>query len=331
MIQPVGVCSTLVLNHSPSATQKASIELSNVASCSLCGSSQRIVVLRGPDRMHRLPGQFTLVQCMACKLVYQSPRPAEHAIDQLYPPAYEPFRSVVADDGYIPRDLRRTAEFVNSLAPGGGRLLDVGCGVGDFLVTIRRLFPAWHVSGVEPIHEAAAHARQRGLPVVTGTLDDVPDTGAPLSVITLWNVLEHLADPLAFLHAVKQRLAPDGILCLAVPVHDSWEARLFGKYWVGWELPRHFYIFDRTTLTHTLEAAGFTIMRRACISGTYYGIVRSSLLVVEEAIASFAMRRLCEHVLTSYTARLVFKPYIWLAEYLQRGTVLTVAARRAGA
>jgi hypothetical protein len=146
-------------------------------------------------------------------------------------------------------------------------------------------------------------------------------------VITLWNVLEHLADPVEMLRQIEGRLAPDGLLCLAVPVYDSLAARVFGKYWVGWELPRHFYMFDHATIVRTLEAGGFSVIRKASISGTYYGIVRSALLALEGAKAPYALRRVFERAATSKSGRALLKPSIWISEILQRGTVLTLAAR----
>lgn len=316
------------LHESHSAAAQPSIVLSDSVSCNLCGHPEQQIVLRGPDRMHRLPGRFTLVRCTRCGLIYQSPRVAPDAIGQLYPATYEPFQSSVADQGYIPRDIARTAALVNDLRPGGGTLLDVGCGAGDFLVTMRRLFPAWRLRGVEPNPAAAARAAERGLAVLTGSLEDVPPGSSQPDVVTLWNVLEHLADPLAFLREIERRLAPGGALCLAVPVNDSWEARLFGPYWVGWELPRHLYAFDRQSVTRLLQAAGFTVIRQECVSGTYHGLVRSLMLALEDRIRSYGALRISERVLLSRPLRAVFKPYTLLAERARRGTVLTLAARR---
>lgn len=310
------------------AAARSTIELSDEVSCAICGSAEQEIVLVGPDRLHHLPGQFTLVRCTACGLIYQSPRVALDAMGALYPPSYEPFQSIVPDIGYIPRDIARTAAFVNALRPQGGRLLDVGCGAGDFLAAMRRLFPVWQIQGVEPNEQAAAQAIARGLAVRHGSLEDVPPDVTGLDVVTLWNVLEHLPDASAFLREVERRLAPDGVLCLAVPVNDSWEARIFGRYWVGWELPRHLYAFDRHSVVRLLEAAGFTVVQQSCLSGTYYGLVRSALLALEARIGSYAVRRIAERILFSQALRVAFKPYTLLAERAQRGTVLTLAARR---
>lgn len=315
----------LLYDHDPPAPP--ALALTEYVRCALCGSAEQRVVLVGPDRLHHLPGLFTLVRCAACGLIYQSPRVASEAIGLLYPPSYEPFQPIVAAEGYIPRDIARTAAFVNALQPAGGRLLDVGCGAGDFLMAMRRLFPAWRLQGVEPNAAAVARANERGLAVRLGSLEDMP-LDQPLDVVTLWNVLEHLPDALDVLRQVERRIAPGGMLCLAVPVNDSWEARIFGPYWVGWELPRHLYAFDRQSVTRLLATAGFTVVQQACLSGVYYGLVRSMMLALEAHVSSYALLRIAEHVLLSRPLRAIFKPYTLLAERARRGTVLTLAARR---
>lgn len=297
------------------------------AACPLCGNQQQRAFLSAPDRLHHLPGQWTLVQCTQCSFVYQSPRVADNEIDRLYPATYEPFQTAVSDDGYIGRELRQTAAFVDRHGSGSRRLLDVGCGAGDFLLVMRRLYSAWQTLGVEPNAVAVTRAVARGLDVRQGTLDDVPASGT-YDMITLWNVLEHLPEPLLFLKAIRERLVPNGTLCLAVPVHDSWEAQFFGKYWVGWELPRHMLAFNRQSIVALLDAAGFAPVEQACISGVYYGFVQSVLLAVEDQSSSWVMRRFIETLLFSRPMRVLMKPYVLLAERFNRGTVLTIAARR---
>lgn len=269
------------------------------------------------------------MRCSQCGLVYQTPRPSLDQIGALYPPSYEPFQPILGDQAYVPKDIRRTATFVNNLRPRGGLLLDVGCGSGDFLMAMRRLFSAWRVSGVEPNALAVERAQLRDLPVQLGSLEDVPTAPQP-DVITLWNVLEHLSDPRATLHHIAQRLAPGGWLCLAVPVHDSWDARIWGPYWVGWELPRHLYAFDQVSIRRLLEAAGFEIIQQGCVSGTYHGTIRSALLAIEARVSSYALRRVAEKLLYSQLMRGVVKPYMVTTDWAGRGTVLTIAARRAG-
>ncbi|MBL7183339.1 MAG: class I SAM-dependent methyltransferase [Anaerolineae bacterium] len=76
----------------------------------------------------------------------------------------------------------------------GRRLLDVGCHIGVFLgIAQERGWAAW---GIEPSRWAAREARGRGLQVIEGTLDDVHLAGESFDVITLWDVIEHLTDPL---------------------------------------------------------------------------------------------------------------------------------------
>lgn len=297
------------------------------SSCPLCGDKRQRLFLSGPDRLHGLPGIWTLVQCVQCALVYQSPRVADDEIVLLYPAEYEPFQTSVTDEAFIGRELRRTTAFVNGCVRHAGRLLDVGCGAGDFLYVMRQLYPAWEVAGIEPNGGAAARAAERGLDVQQGTLDDISEA-SKYDVITLWNVLEHVPDPLPLLYKVRDRLASGGMVCLAVPVYDSWEAHLFGRYWVGWELPRHMVAFNRRSIVDMLNAAGLRVVQQASMSGTYYGFVQSAALAIGAAGGSFTIRRITAALLFSRPMRVIIKPYVLLAERFKRGTVLTIAAQR---
>ncbi|HEU5088445.1 MAG TPA: class I SAM-dependent methyltransferase, partial [Roseiflexaceae bacterium] len=145
--------------------------------------------------------------------------------------------------------------------------------------------------------------------------------------VTLWNVIEHLPDPLAMLRRARQLLRPGGVLYMAVPLCDSWEARLFGRYWIGWELPRHFTLFDRPTLARLLNSAGFCMAASACINGRTYGFSASLRLLIEDRVRSFTWRRLGQAVTYSRPLALALAPYTAAAVLAQRCTVLTIAAR----
>src|SRR6266498_1686762 len=97
-----------------------------------------------------------------------------------------------------------------------GRLLDVGCGTGIFLAVMRER--GWRVAGLEPNEAWAAQLRRNlDLEVHTGTLERVPPTLGQFDVVTMLDVIEHLADPLAALAADRRVLRPGGLLVLTTP------------------------------------------------------------------------------------------------------------------
>jgi SAM-dependent methyltransferase len=227
--------------------------------CPLCGSEDAGEVLRGPDRLLGLPGEFRFVRCLSCGLIRQNPRPS--AVLALYPDDYPAHQQMPGIGGHGLRELdlrygqRKRVRTVQAHAHGG-RLLDVGCGSGSFLVEMRRA-PGWKVAGVEPVENAWRLCRSLGLDVVYGTLDQAEFPEGSFDAVTMWNVLEHVCDPVAELTKVRRLLRPEGILIAAVPVEEGRLRRWFGPFWVEWDLPRHLHVFSWPTLRRIFEQTGF--------------------------------------------------------------------------
>lgn len=305
------------------------IQLEEVA-CSLCGSHQRQTVLVGPDRLHGVPGSFTLCRCTHCGLVYQTPRPTLASFGAIYPDSYPPHQSL--DTGWHPRDDHvQATRLLRRTQPAGGHLLDVGCGGGDFLRVVRQQAPEWQTMGIDPGPQAVATARQAGLAVQQGTLETAPLPRDQWEAITLWHVLEHLPDPLGTLRLLRQRLAPGGRLYLAVPMCDSWDATLFGRCWLGWDVPRHFVLFDQSTLRALLVRAGFRIRHSQALggAGSVYFVTESLRWLMQERISSYTLRRVGFALSYSRPFRLLVRPYVWLTAALKRSTELVVVAESA--
>jgi SAM-dependent methyltransferase len=220
--------------------------------------------------------------------------------------------------------------FITRHQPRGGRLLDIGCGPGRFLQAMRLTHPQWSLVGIEPDSRAAAQGQAIGLTIYQSTFEDANLPPRQWDAITLWNVLEHLPDPLGMLQRISSLLRPRGMIYLAVPLCDSWDASIFGPYWTGWELPRHFTHFDRRSLTQLLAAAGLTVRAEACINGRSYGFTASLRLLLESQVRSFTLRRLGQALTYSRPLALAISPYTLLAVAARRCTVLTIAVAHAG-
>jgi 2-polyprenyl-3-methyl-5-hydroxy-6-metoxy-1,4-benzoquinol methylase len=264
-----------------------------------------------------------------CGLIYQNPRPTAASFAAIYPADYVPHH---ADDraSYMPHpEHAQACAFVNRLQPAGTTLLDIGCGAGTMLRAMRHVAPRWRLVGIEPDPQAATAAQSYGLDVQQSRLEDACLEHAAWDVVTLWNVLEHLPDPLDTLRRVRALLAADGLLCLAVPMADSFDAWLFGRYWAGWELPRHFVMFNRATLRAMLAQAGFAIVATECHNGIEYGISESTRWLLAARIRNSALRRAGIAVTYTRPFRLAVRTLMRPVVALRRSTVLSVAARRA--
>jgi SAM-dependent methyltransferase len=296
--------------------------------CCLCGNKRSVPFLAAPDRTHHVPGIFTLHRCEFCGLIYLNPRPSSDSFAIIYPEDYGPYQEL-PNQTTLHTDWRRLCAFIKRIQPHPGQLLDVGSGSGAFLRAMRLLLPHWSVTGIEPDARAVRLARRSGARVIHATLETAPLDGTVWDAITLWNVLEHLPDPLAALRRLRQLLKPGGVIYLTIPLCDSWDARLYGSYWCGWELPRHFYAFDRLSLGRLLNAAGLIAYRSACLVGIEYHVTESLRIMINANIRRFAVRRLSTALTFSRPFRLLIRPYLWTAAWMKRCTALTIAARAA--
>lgn len=238
----------------PSTTQ-------SVTHCPVCEAPQSNLLFIGYDRLHNLPGQFPVAKCLRCGSTYVTERPANLA--QYYPP--ESYAAYAGPERHFSRapgrrqGLVQRRKLLERLKPNGGRLLDVGCGSGDFIAMMQRV-SGWQVTGLEPSPQAAEHARAtQSLDVNVGELPQPLWPAASYDVIMMWHVLEHVPAPKQVLAEVRRLLKPDGIFVVAVPVSDSAEAQLFGPVWAGYDVPRHLMTFTRTSVMHLLTQAGFRV------------------------------------------------------------------------
>lgn len=190
---------------------------------------------------------FSMNRCRRCGLGLTAPVPAN--LDKYYPPVYYGARHGFTASWCI----RRRLKFLSTLLGSDrGKLLDVGCGEGDFLQAAAR--EGWRVVGTE----RDPRRINGGFPVYAS----VPDTAAqgPFNCITIWHVLEHVLDPLQCLTEIRDQLAPGGILFVAVPDFGGWQAQCFRQAWLHLDVPRHLFHFDKPSLARVLDQAGLEVV-----------------------------------------------------------------------
>jgi 2-polyprenyl-3-methyl-5-hydroxy-6-metoxy-1,4-benzoquinol methylase len=300
--------------------------------CNLCGADRPLPFATARDRQHWLPGIFTLVQCAQCGLIYLNPRPADADLAAYYPDDYNLYAiPTQAQASLLVRlnlrySMAKRCGLVERYAPARGRVLDVGCATGLFLDAMRRR--GWETQGVELVEYAAALARERlRLDVRTGALQETGYPAAWFEAVTMWDVLEHVPDPLGELREIRRILKPGGILALRIPDISSPEARFFGDYWVGLDAPRHLYVFSPTTIAAMLRRAGLEIIDRRNLAGNHLAWVMS---VQGWAGERWGVQRgeQIGRALRAMPTRLLLAPYFYAVSAARQGTLLTIVARR---
>jgi SAM-dependent methyltransferase len=206
------------------------------------------------------------------------------------------------------------------------RILDIGCATGVFLAAGS---DGWSKVGVELSPSAAQLAREHfGLTVYQGTVEEAPLTTHSFDAITMWDVLEHVYDPLGTLRRVHELLRPDGILIGRVPNIDSWEARLSGRYWAGLDQPRHIFVPSEATLDQLLQRAGFKMLDYQCLSGSAGMLALSWRFWLRRRAWQARWQQLARAAFDNLAMRLAVLPALWLVDKVfKKGALLTFAAR----
>lgn len=231
---------------------------------------------------------YHLVRCSGCGLIYLGPRPAlrlapaHHRQD-----GYDPFLSISAAHTRFERTYlaarRWTSHWkrrlVRRLLPSGGKVLDVGCGTGEFLASIAGFCS---VVGIEPEPAAAAWGHERlGLDIRTGDFGSVELPAHSFQLITLWHALEHIPQPIAALARATSLLAPGGIVLVALPNVASFDARVYGANWVALDAPRHLWHFTPPTLDAAAQTAGLQRSGGGALPlDLFYNVLQSESLTI---------------------------------------------------
>jgi 2-polyprenyl-3-methyl-5-hydroxy-6-metoxy-1,4-benzoquinol methylase len=304
--------------------------------CLLCGADAYTVVHTGPDYLLRRPGAYRLVRCRRCGLIYQNPRPPLAAMSRFYPDSYGAYGSAAgglrARRGALGALIRhgqgRRAWMLDRAVPPtpgrARRVLDVGCASGLFLEAMQAR--GWAVAGVEP-NAAAARATSARLaaPVFAGPLEHARFPAASFDAVTLWDVLEHFHDPLVNLRALRRILRPGGAIFVRVPNADSYVARLAGRYWVGYDQPRHMAVFTPETLLRMLQEAGFGAPRALFFSASYLAASHSLRFALDDR-AGPRLAAAVHRALYSPAARAVAGLPFRLADRVWGGAAVEVLA-----
>jgi 2-polyprenyl-3-methyl-5-hydroxy-6-metoxy-1,4-benzoquinol methylase len=273
------------------------VETEAVGACPVCGDGRSELLYADlVDRLYTAPGSWQLRRCSGCRAAYLDPRPTPESIATAYDvyythePTPEPNRETGAVRqlrkalrsgylngryGYRLRPATPLGRLVVPLLPGqraaadryvrqlarpreDARVLDVGCGNGEFLLEMRAA--GWSAQGLETDARAVARAREHGLDVRHGALGDGVYPARSFDAVTLSHVLEHLHDPVGTLRTCREILRDDGVLWIATPNLASDGHARYGRAWRGLEPPRHLVLFTPSALVRALEQAGFRVV-----------------------------------------------------------------------
>ncbi len=230
--------------------------------CALCQAHQAELVVRETDGR-------TIVRCLNCGMRHVHPFPSDEALAAIYQTeAYFGMNSPDPSVGYsayavgqiVSTTDRERLRLLARWHPPPGRLLDVGCAFGSFLLAAHEA--GWQPLGLEISEPAARTAREKfGLEVFNGTLQNFALPEESVDAVTLWEVIEHVREPIEELRRAARLLRPGGVMALSTPNAASLRARQEGPDWYGYHVSReHLLFFSPETLSRALQSAGFRVV-----------------------------------------------------------------------
>jgi 2-polyprenyl-3-methyl-5-hydroxy-6-metoxy-1,4-benzoquinol methylase len=245
--------------------------MQNLSNCPLCsGSSFKRFVECTDYTVSR--ETFTIVACESCGFKFTNPRPDEKEIGKYYESedyvSHSNSRKGIINTVYhwvrnysLKQKVSLIDKEYGSLKQSSGikRLLDIGCGTGEFLATAVK--SGWIGKGIEPSEKAREQAIQNHKLEVTDQQGIARLEKGSFDIITMWHVLEHvhtLNERIAELHSL---LKPGGKAIIAVPNCTSHDAKIYGSNWAAYDVPRHLYHFTPETMKALFNKHHFNFVR----------------------------------------------------------------------
>ena len=255
------------------------IATSYSAICPLCGQDGDNCYTGLSDNFGvNNPGVWNIRQCRSrdCGCTWLDPAPYESELSKVYGTYYthqgvtESLEYYPPDYGSVARILLKTALrclhylrinpqresfWLHGLEKGQGRLLELGCGEGSRLAALKER--GWTVEGQEIDPKAVSNCRSKGLVIHEGKIEQVGLPEKSFDIILISHVIEHVHRPEEFLKHCRKLLRPGGRLILSTPNIESLGHRIYGRYWLALDVPRHLILHNRRSLYDVLHRAGF--------------------------------------------------------------------------
>ena len=208
---------------------------------------------------------FTLVSCDSCSFVFTNPRPESKTLGRYY-----------LSESYISHTNKKTGLFnviyqkVRKLSivskinliknyVRNGSILDLGCGTGEFLFKCKEI--GWETTGIEPSEIARNQAITNLDLNVKKETELTRFKNNSFDIITLWHVLEHVEDLNDIIKNLYRILKPNGVIFIAVPNLNSYDAKYYKNFWAAYDVPIHLWHFSKKTISLIFNKNKLTLVK----------------------------------------------------------------------
>ena len=229
--------------------------------CLICGKEKYSSFLSLGDLEYEKSGKYSFNSCKLCSLTWITPLLDQKGLEELYPPDYHGFNT---NSNFLISKLYslvyyfRFRKYSKYLSSKSFRLLDVGCADASYFKKLSKSIKNLECYGVENNSAVVEKAKNEGLSIFLGTIDDVPKN-LSFDLIIMNNLLEHVIDPLEELKTAKGFLKLGGKIFLETPNTDSWDFKIMKRYWGGLHTPRHTFLFNPNSISSISKQAKLSL------------------------------------------------------------------------
>lgn len=265
-------CKSFIINLIIFAVMSNEVTTSSLAphrvhheQCPVCHSNDITQALEARDYTVS-DEMFSIWECGKCSLRFTQDIPVEEEVGAYYQ-SEEYVSHSNTSKGFInniyqrvrKRTLRTKRQLIEKATQTPkGRILDIGCGTGEFLATMTTA--GWEGIGLEPDDGARTQAQSLGLKVYDN--EELFRLGPEgYDAVTMWHVLEHVHRLHEYMGAINRVLKPGGLLLIAVPNYTSKDAATYGAEWAAYDVPRHLYHFSPKSIQSLLPQHRFELER----------------------------------------------------------------------
>ncbi len=232
--------------------------------CPVCSCKEISVFFECRD--HFLTEQiFKLSRCAKCGFLFTQDHPDEAEAGKYYESeeyiSHSDSSKTITDKAYqLVRKImlnKKVKLIRRSTGLFSGKILDIGCGTGHFLNSMKRA--GWLVTGIEKSYKARSYAESKFNLEVSDTSQIAKLNSGTFDCITMWHVLEHFHEPAIIMKEMSRLLKPGGLCVIALPNSNSFDAAYYRNYWAAFDVPRHLWHFNPETFSLFAVACGFKV------------------------------------------------------------------------
>ena len=209
----------------------------------------------------------------------------------------------------------------------GHKVLDIGCGEGKYL--LRKCKNGVKCFGIDINGKALDRLREKNpeISIYHGNLWDAGYENNFFDFINLSDVMEHVFDFEALIIELKRILKPEGTIRIKVPNSESLTSKVFGKYWAGYDIPRHLYTFSKNNLKNFLSKMDMKIQRVRTMENSFYFMI-SFIYLINDKLKKKNKVSSMDKVWNNEILKTLFAPYAVLVNLLNAGDSVEFLIRK---